>query len=180
MNTIIAFVKRLRLAQITLVFFAGLVLLIGTACSQSPVDRASNSRIDNNTPYRIQENTATDLKETYFDHQPKQGGMNQHQDVDPRRDLTSPATKADRLIKQSEQNIQQRRAANPKQAVENLQETVSRSKVGDKIESATDRVGQSLEEMKEGAQRGARNLKENIKSAGNDVSQNVKETARDM
>lgn len=178
MNSIVNFVKRLNLSRILVIFLAGILLFVSTACNQSP--SVKTSKVDgDNTPYRIQENTSSQLKETYST-EPEQGGMNEHLDVDPRRDITSPAAQADKLINQAERNIQQRRAANPKEAIDNLRETASSSKVGNKLENASDRVGQSLQEMKEGAQRGARNLKENADSATDDVSTNVKRSVRDM
>ncbi|NJK48439.1 hypothetical protein HC931_09810 [Candidatus Gracilibacteria bacterium] len=178
MNSSVNFFKSLKLSRILVIFFAGILLFVSTACNQSPsVSKADG--VDDNTPYRIQENTASQLRETYST-EPEQGGMNEHLDVDPRRDLTSPAAQADKLINQAERNIQQRRASNPKEAVDNLRETASASKVGNTLENATERVGQSLKEMKEGAQRGAQNLKENVESATDDVSTNVKRSVRDM
>jgi hypothetical protein len=176
MNSIVNFFKGFKLSRILVVFLAGVLVFVSTACNQSPDVKTSKN---DDTPYRIQDNTASQLKETYST-EPEQGGMNQHLDVDPRRDLTSPAAKADKLINQAERNVQQRRAANPKEAVDNLRETASTSKVGDKLENASDRVGQSLKEMGQGAQRGARNLKENVESATDDVSTNVKRSVRDM
>jgi hypothetical protein len=136
------FIKRWQLTRGLVVFLAGILLFVGTACSQFSSDNASQSPSSReSSPYRIQDNTATHLEESYST-QPRQGGMNEHLDIDARRDLSSPAAKSDRLIEQSQRNLQ-RRASNPKQAVDNLQETGSVEKVGEKLEDVSENIGQS-------------------------------------
>jgi len=184
MNKTIAFVKRLRLTQVVVVFLAGIVLFVSTACSNQPKVDASKvsstdlNRPDTSSPYRLDKNQEKHLKESYST-KPRQGGMNLHTDTDARRDLSATEAEADKLVNRAERNLQ-RRATNPKEAVDNLRDTASANKVSNNLDDATDRVGQSLKEMKQGAQRGARNLKENTENAADDIADQAQKTVPSM
>jgi hypothetical protein len=181
MNNIIAFVKRLRLARILVVCLAGIVLLVSTACSQSPSVSSSKLGAESakgKPPYELKTPQATHMEESYTT-EPRRGGMNEHRDVDRRRDTSPVESRADELVNQSQRNLQ-KRAATPVEAADNLRrERGSAAQTAEnKLEKASERVGSSVEEMKEGAERGFRNLKENVKSAAEDVSENVQQTVR--
>jgi hypothetical protein len=167
MNNIIAFVKRLRLARILVVCLAGIVLLVSTACSQSPSVSSSTLGADKDTtPYKLKTPQAEHLKESYT--------------TEPRRGETNAVeSRTDELVNQSQRNLQ-KRATNPAEAVDNLlRERKSAAQTAeDKLDKASERVGSSVEEMKEGAERGFRNLQENVKSAAEDVSENVQKAVR--
>jgi gas vesicle protein len=183
MNKTIAFVKRLRLARVVIVFLAGIVLFVSTACSNQPsasskVSSTDLNKADTSSPYRLDKNQDQHLKESYST-KPRQGGMNLHTDTDARRDLSGTEATANKLINRAESNLQ-RRATNPKEAVDNLKDTASANKVGNNFDNATDRVGQSLKEMKEGAQRGAGNVKENTKNAADDIADQAQKTVPSM
>jgi|GEM_PF-2307059 len=109
MNTIITFVQKLRLARIVVIFLAGIVLLVSTACS-SPLIAKTPNPIDENTQsssmYDRNENVDKLIKESYKTEAP-QGGMNNHQDVDPRQNTSESQAKAKQLIKQAQKNVQQ-------------------------------------------------------------------------
>lgn len=184
MNKTIASLKHLRLTQVVVVFLAGILLFVSTACSNRPtvdtskVSSTDLNRADTSSPYRLEKNQEQLLKESYST-KPRQGGMNLHTDTDARRDLSATEAQADKLINRAERNLQ-RRATNPKEAVDNLRETASANKVGNNLDNASDRVGQSLKEMKEGAQRGARNLKENTETAADNISDQAQKTVPSM
>ncbi|MBE9078233.1 hypothetical protein IQ241_13180 [Romeria aff. gracilis LEGE 07310] len=73
-----------KLRSLAIVFIAGALLWVSTACSQSPnadmneADSVSQKRTSNNgQPGQLMDN--------YDEVQPRTGGMNQYEDVDPRR-----------------------------------------------------------------------------------------------
>jgi hypothetical protein len=161
MNNTIAFLKRLRLARIVIVFLAGVVLLISTACSQSPNLNASNTRSDRpsaNSPYQLDKNTEIQMKESHPT-TPSAGQTSSNKDVNARGDASGAAQKANDIYLKSDRRVP-RYVEHPEQALRKNREG---------LEKASDRVSNSAEEMKEGAERGARNLKENIKSAVDNV-----------
>lgn len=171
MNNTIAFLKRLRLARIVVVFLAGIFLLVSTACSNTPsatASRPTSNFADRDSAYDIQEPLQQHLDESYsLQNSP-------YPDSDKRENLSNAKAKSDRLINQAQKNVQ-KQVDNPKEAFENMQRTGPRElkKVGDKFNEISDSVGETVEDLKEGTERGSRNLKENIKSPADNVSKNL-------
>jgi hypothetical protein len=169
MNKAIAFLKSLRLNQILMVFLAGIVLFIGTACSQSPSTNASKTTdapSKDGSPYRIEKNVGKHLQETYPTE--SNSGATNSRDLNKRADGSTPAIRANETTARSDKKLP-RYVENPGKAVKITAEGTK---------EAAGSVGDSLNEMKEGAKRGAENLKENIKSATEDVSANVRDTVQ--
>lgn len=164
MNKAIAFLKRLRLNQILMVFLAGIVLFIGTACSQSPSSNASNTTdapSKDGSPYRVEKNVGKHLQETYPTE--SNAGATNSRDLNKRSDASTPAIRANEATARSEKKLL-RYVETPGKAAKITAEGTKEAAAG---------VGDSLNEMKEGAKRGAANLKENIKSAAETISDSV-------
>ncbi|ELR98240.1 DUF6658 family protein [Gloeocapsa sp. PCC 73106] len=168
MNTIIASVKRLRLARIVLAFLAGFFLLFNTACSRPPsadLSKTTDPNYQTNSVYDQKDNVVLkEVKESYKTVAPE-GGMNQHRDVDRRRDTAASDIKAQRLVNRTEGNVDNKDVWNPKQAVENLQDNLSADKVKNKLGDVSDNVAETSHDIKKGAERGFENLKTNLKGA---------------
>lgn len=199
MNKIINFLQRVKLARIVLVFLAGAVLLVSTACSSNPTNMAK--RIDTNYPdqpsardnrlmsggdtqrtrrdnppsYRLDRNMERHMEESYTPTAPKKG-MNEGLDVDIRqKDNYSAAQKrTEQLVDRAEKRLDKtgRVGEMERRASE---EGIRRNYDSDR---ATDKVSESLEDMGRGARRGFENLKENVGSAIEDASGNVKDMTR--
>jgi hypothetical protein len=169
MNKAIAFLKRLRLNQIIMVFLAGIVLFVGTACSQSPSTNASNTTdapSKDGSPYRVEKNVGKHLQETYPTD--SQSGATNTQNLNKRADASTPAIRANETTARSDKKLP-RYVENPGKAVKITAEGTKEAAGG---------VGDSLNEMKEGAKRGAENLKDNLKTAAEDVTESARNTVR--
>lgn len=194
-------IKRFSLARILIVFLAGLVLMINTACSQGPTgSNVSSSKMsdqqvadDNTSPnasstrpytppgpahegsksgtYPLTKMQSEHMKETYSTTEGAAGSMNNFKDTEPGVDKKQ--DKANFLVEQSKKNLE-RRASNPPQAVENLKETASANKVGDKVGQYGESLNNTVSGAAEGAKKGFENLKQNVKSAAEDVSDNIR------
>lgn len=172
MNNTFAFLKRLHLARILVVFLAGIFLLVSTACTKTPsvtASRTLNNPVEETSTYDIQEPVQRHLDESYSTQN------SPYPDSDVRENLSNAKAKSDRLINQAEKNLQNR-ASNPKEAFENLQKTgpSELKKIGDKLGNIPDNVGKTAQDLKEGTERGSKNLKENIKSAADNISDNIR------
>ncbi|GFE69298.1 hypothetical protein [Chroococcus sp. FPU101] len=196
-------IKRFSLARILIVFLAGLVLMVNTACSQTPSGNTySSSKVsdeqmtdDNTSPnasstnpysaqptkhdattssanYPLEKIQAKQMKEAYSQtDELKPDTMNNFKDTVPGEEKTG--DKANYLVEQAKKNLD-RRAATPPQAVENLKETASANKVGDKINQYGESLNNTASGVAEGAKKGFENLKQNVKSAADDVSDNIR------
>jgi hypothetical protein len=193
-------VKRFPLARIVVVFLAGVILLVSTACSKAPTasnyparttdnvaDSANHSGNSSaNRPYSAQPtDRATDrsgtyplekiqaehMKESYSTTDAVPGTMNNFKDREPGVDRAG--AKADYLVEQAKKNLD-KRASNPKEAVDNFRANGSFNKIGDNLNEFTDTVSRNAQDAKEGAVKGFNNLQENVKSAADDVSQNIR------
>ncbi|PSF36138.1 hypothetical protein C7H19_14160 [Aphanothece hegewaldii CCALA 016] len=192
-------VKRFSLARIVIVFLAGIILIVNTACSQSPSASASRGTYSSgvadevtepsnnsaNKPYSAQPTKhasdksgnyplekiqAEHMKESYSTTEAVPGTMNNFKDTEPGVDKAG--AKASYLVEQAKKNLD-KRAGSPPEAVENLKETASLNKVGDKLNQYSDSLNNTAEGVKEGAKKGFQNLKQNVKSAADDVSDSI-------
>lgn len=130
--------KSMQLSRILVVFMAGVLLLVSTACSSPNSSKISTAKFSDRTSQARQEDRPYD----YYDaNQPKKDGMNQYND-DPRADAPSVQTKTRQLIDNAKANIKQNNSegylentsAKLKQAAEDTSEAVQ-----DKLQS----VGQA-------------------------------------
>lgn len=198
MNKILNFLQRVNLARIALVFLAGAILLVSTACTNpTNVARRTDSnypdqpsardnrlmsggdtqrtRRDNPPSYRLDRNMERHMEESYTPTAPKRG-MNEGLDVDIRqKDNYSAAQKrTEQLVDRAEKRLDKtgRVGEMERRASE---EGIRRNYDSDRT---TEKVSDSLEEMGRGARRGFENLKENVGSAIEDASGNVKDMTR--
>ncbi len=184
MNTIITFVKRLRLARIVVIFLAGIVLLVNTACSQPSSAKTSkmnnpgyNQETQNPSGYETEDNVVLKgLKESYKT-VPPEGGMNQHRDVDRRKDNTASDARSQDLVNRAEDHLQ-KSVRNPKEAADNLRNDVSVDKIKNKFGDLSKNVNDSTRQIKEGTEKGLDDLKTNLKSTVDQVSDNVQRAVR--
>lgn len=190
--------KHFSLARIIIVFLAGMILLVNTACSKTPsastgtfssgvadkvTEPSNNSAVkpysaqptkraaDKSGTYPLEKIQAEHMKESYSTTDKVPGSMNNFKDTEPGVDQAG--DKASYLVEKAKQNLD-RRAGSPPEAIENLKETGSLNKVGDKLNQFSDSLNNTTEGAKEGAKRGFRNLKGNVKSAADDVSNNIR------
>lgn len=175
MNKLIQFVKSTQLKQIIVVFLAGVVLLISTACSGSNTPTASydaNQRSE--TPARARNYNYDDAtqtnKATKIQSQPEKGGMNLYND-DPRIDNPRVQSKTQELLQNA--NKSGKRANSP-------------DNPGEFLEEQAESVGQSIDRVRknvsQGTEQGTRNLKSNLGQASRDVrgaAEDASDTAKD-
>jgi len=123
MNKLIESVKSARLSKIIVVFLAGCLLLVSTACS-TPNNKLSN-KLDGS---KVSSQEAPKY-DAYDANQPKKGGMNGYND-DTRLDHPGAGAKAERLIQNAKRkdpiDSPQDYANEIKKSVDKLPERVSR------------------------------------------------------
>jgi hypothetical protein len=168
MNQFKNFLTSLRLSRLILVFITGLSLLVSTACAANPpapIVSGESSKFE-------QRGQQTEL---YAPTAKREGGMNNYSDVDPRRDTTGAELKAKALI----DDARDKRIANPKEAVDNLKDSLKAKPAGERARELSKDVKESTsnsaEDFAEGTKRGVRNLKASTERA----KQGVERTADD-
>ncbi len=178
MNTIITFVKSLRLARILVIFLAGMVLLFSTACSNLPkaVSDLTNGETQTPSIYKQNENVSNMMKESYKT-VPPQGGMNQHQDVDRRQNTSAAQAKAKGLVDNAQKNVKQG-VRDSNKVIDDVKDNLSADKVKDTFENIKDNVSQSAQDFKQGTQRGLKNIKNNLDSTVDQVSDNIQQAVQ--
>jgi hypothetical protein len=195
MKKLIDTIKRFQLAKVALVFLAGAILFVSTACSSGTNTMASKAdsnypdqprpednglmsggdtqrtRRENPPTYSLDPNMRQKMKETYTPTAPK-AGMNQglDQDVRDKNNLEATAKKAERLITNAEQYkgkvYQQDKGVTP---LDNLQRRATPKEAAAKIDQVVGNVSDSANEVRKGAARGFENLKDNVGSAVDDA-----------
>ncbi|MGB3695707.1 MAG: DUF6658 family protein [Spirulinaceae cyanobacterium] len=170
MNKIISAYKRLGLARILSVFLAGVFLLITTACGDSSSVNASQGSTNKAIPNQ------TELYETI---QPREGGMNQYSDTDPRQNTSGMKAKAKATKDQAKTNLN--RSENPEEFAESFK---NGEPIGERVENLGEDIGSSVKEfssnVSEGAKKNFENLQENIKSAPESLSEKAKVLKENM
>jgi len=139
-----------QFSRILVVFLAGFILLISTACSNANPPQASSSGNLRSTP-----------NYDYYDaNQPEQGGMNKYND-DTRLDDRKMQKKADNAVNQARTNLEQRNDTG--EALGKIKEDVAQ------------RTEQFKKDISQGTQRGIDTTKNNLEKA----SRNIARTAED-
>jgi len=159
MNKVIAAFKRIRLGQIFVVFLAGVLLIVSTACSsvQAKAPAAKNPRPE--VPGGTATSPNSDVINTY------EGGMNDFSDLDPRATETarSAADKAAALKENAERNV--------------IDQT---SDVGENTKRILDKKGENAADLGKNVQRSAEETKNKAQSAADDVAKSTKQAAQDV
>ncbi len=170
MNKIISAYKRLGLARILSVFLAGVFLLITTACGDSSSLNASPGNTDKVIPNQ------TELYDTI---QPREGGMNQYSDTDPRQNTSGVKAKSKAAMDKAKSNLN--RSENPQEFAESFKKG---EPIGERVENFGEDVGSSVKDfssnVSEGAKKNFENLQENIKSAPESLSEKAKVLKENM
>ncbi len=154
--------KNLKLRQLAVALTASFILLIGTACSPSSPSASGTGSYDK---------TRSNQTELYRTTQPKEGGMNQYSDTDPRKTDKSLSAEAKARVDQAKSNLNK---------TQGLDDVVDEFKAGTPLSERTknvlEPVGNAIEDLRqdvtEGTQRGIKNLQGNTANA----KQNVKAT----
>ena len=173
MKRLISFVKNLRIVRIVTVFLASSFLFFATACS--PSNSVQAKALDTDTKaypeQYVPKNAVTN---------PREGGMNQFSDVDPRANTKGVKDEASYLEKTAEKNLE-KRADTPGQYVRNYR---SGTPLGERIENLGEDIGSSAKEVTQGVtkgtQRGVENIKENTQDAASDVKSSAKQAASNV
>jgi hypothetical protein len=182
MKRIISFWQSLRIVRIVTVFLASTFLFFATACSPNNSVQAKTLDTKAYPEQYVPKNAVTN---------PREGGMNQFSDVDPRADRTGVEAKANALIEKAERNLSNR-TENPAQAVKRVAKDAPNSpqEAGYYMQRNAENLGEkvkgSAEDFAKGTQRGIENIKENtqdaaadVKSSANQAASNVKQNAQD-
>ena len=165
MKKIITWFKSIRVDRILTVFLAGVLLFVSTACGSTKVLAKTADNVREEVPGRA-------ITNTY------KGGMNDYEDVDPRRDTSEAKAKAKALIENAQRNINEKSIDSREQYVENYR---SGTPLGERVRRIGEDIGESAEELAEGAskgtQKGVQNIKGNAQQAPDYVKKAGKETA---
>jgi gas vesicle protein len=161
--------KFFRLRQALVVVFAGFLLFTSTACAGSSVASEPGASVGT-SPY--DKNTGPQ-RELYAPTQKPQGGMNGYND-DPKYDRKSTKAQTEKVIQKSSQHLEDR-AANPKEAVENLGDRDIPAELRDLSRDVGKRAERMKDDVSTGTQRGMRNLKQNLEDAKDAVPDVVNE-----
>ena len=164
MKKVITWLKSIRVDRILTVFLAGILLFVSTACGSTKVLAKTADEVRQEVPSRATTNTY-------------QGGMNDYEDVDARRDTSEAKAKAKGLIENAQRNIDEKSVDSREQYVENYR---SGTPLGERVRRLGEDIGESAEELAEGAskgtQKGVQNIKENAQNAPDYVKKAGKET----
>lgn len=174
MNRIISFFKSIPIVRIVSVFAASVLIFVATACSGGELQAKT---LNSNNPNRPSPEQYVP-KEAVTN--PREGGMNQYSDVDPRANTAGAQTKAKGLLDKADRNLD-KMVDSPDQYARNYR---SGTPLGERVKRIGEDVGSSTEELTEGfakgTQRGVRNLKENTQNATSNVGDSAKQATENV
>jgi ElaB/YqjD/DUF883 family membrane-anchored ribosome-binding protein len=172
MNKVISLIKRFRFDRLVVVFLAGVLLLVSTACSGAAnAGVAGTDRPGVSGEGRINRQNAGQQTELYDPIQPREGGMNEYSDVDPRVDTSGAEAKTRQLIDTTERNVIDQTddvGTNTRRILEKKGEN-ARDFGGDVKEGARE-LGRQTRET-------ANTAREGVRQAGEDFSKNSRRAA---
>jgi uncharacterized membrane protein len=161
MNQLKGKINLAKLGRIMAVCLAGVLLVMTTACSNSPTPKASDAG-----SYEGRQAKQTDI---YGTTQDRVDNMNNYRDTPANLDTSAADAKADRLIRRAKQNLN--KVNDREDFVESFQEG---RPLNERISNVTDRVGDGVENAAEGlsdtARKGFRNVQKNSRNAADDLS----------
>lgn len=182
MNSVVSFLKTLRLERIIIVFVAGVLLLLNTGCSRPDVQasRPDSGRVLSHESsgqggtYNQRRGQQTELYDTI---QERKGGMNEYSDVDPRVNTRGADAKARALVNNAENNVQ--KVQNPEEFAEEYRQG---KPFGERVQHVVDRVTNATEntanDAAKGTRRGIENLKDNSQTAVDEVSEGARHASQ--
>ncbi|MGG6266375.1 DUF6658 family protein [Leptolyngbya sp. AN03gr2] len=170
MSKLASFIKALRLKQIAIVFFAGVMLLLNTACSNSAQAKMP-PQTDDGGPHPVGQA------------QPFEGGMNNFSDTPPGQ---IPTDKARELVDNAERNItsDDPRNADPRNAklyknpgygVERTKDTIGNAVTSraNNVKEEAQKVGERLSNSGERAVEKTKELGQRLGKGAEDVADSV-------
>lgn len=161
------FLTSVKWNQVLVVFLAGFLLLVSTACSRPDSPRASGE-----SSYQDHRAQRTDFDASAPE---RVGGMNQYRDTT--RDTSAADAKARQLIQNARAN--ENKVNKPQDFVQNFQEG---RPLGDRVRNVAEDVSETAanaaEDFKQGTQRGIRNLRENTQDAADTASRTADQASR--
>ncbi|MTJ46772.1 hypothetical protein [Dolichospermum sp. UHCC 0259] len=178
MKTVINWLQNLRPLKVLKVFLAVTFLVLVQACNR-PGIAAQPSQ----TPGQPPNVQRYDPSAQEYNISPRQGGMNEFSDVDPRAKNAEKAAnaRAKDLIENAQKNVESKRIDSVDQYVRNYQEGAP---LDERVKRLGQDVGSSAEELREGVtkgtQRGIENLQENIQNAAEYLTKNVQRGTEDL
>lgn len=202
MNKLIAALKKIRLRQAFMVFMAGMLLLVSTACNR--VQAGTPDNVVTGTRQEVpagklavpgKENPRPEVPEkattSKFEGGPT---MNEFSDVDPRaKDLEkATSSKAQALKENAERNVIDQTSnlgENTKRILDKKGENAADfgKNVQRNAEDAAEKAQGTTENLVKGTKRGTENIKDNTLDATKDVNRsasraadNVKDTTKDL
>jgi polyhydroxyalkanoate synthesis regulator phasin len=164
--------KLSQLKKVLIVFLAGFVLLISTACSSTNSPQASRENVNPRT--NVQKLTEQPDYDYYDANQPKRGGMNKYND-DPRLENPRLQKRVDKLVKGAKANIEEQ-----KEERNNFSEKYSddkTSKTGQALGNIKEDVGQRIEDFKQDISQGTQQQMDKTKNNLEKTNRNIRRTA---
>jgi hypothetical protein len=179
MNKIIQALESIKLNKIFVVFFAGILLFVSTACSSSNSTDVADRNPGKDAHVKTL-STNKDVDYDYYDaNQPKQGGMNKYND-DPRYDRSDLKAKSEELVDRAKANVS-KSPDFPGGYVEEVSDAASNS-----YNRLKNNVPRKIDEIKENASEGIQDrfetTKKNLDRASQDISratENISDSAED-
>lgn len=179
MNKIIQAIESIKLNKIFVVFFAGILLFVSTACSSSNSTDVADRNPGKDAHIQTL-STDKDVDYDYYDaNQPKQGGMNKYND-DPRYDRSDLKAKSEELVDRAKANVS-KSPDFPGGYVEEVSDAASNT-----YNRLKNNVPRKIDEIKENASEGIQDrfetTKKNLDRASQDISraaENISDSAED-
>jgi molecular chaperone GrpE (heat shock protein) len=162
--------KLSQLKKILIVFLAGFVLLISTACSS--MDSPQTSRENVNPKTNVQKLTEQPDYDYYDANQPKRGGMNKYND-DPRLENPKLQKKVDKLVEGARANLEERNNSSAKYSDDKV------AKTGQILENIEENVAQKIEKFQKNISQGTQQQMDTTKNNLEKASKNIKRAADD-
>ncbi len=177
MKTVITWLQNLRPFKVLTVFLAVTFLFLVQACNRPGI--AAQPSQPAGQPPNVQR---YDPSAQQYKISPREGGMNEFSDVDPRAKKAEEAAnaRAKDLIENAQKNVETKRIDSVEKYVRNYQEGTP---LDQRVKNLGEDVNSSAEELREGVtkgtQKGIENLQENIQNAAKDLGKNIQRTAED-
>lgn len=178
MKTVITWLQNLRPLKVLTLFFAVSFLFLVQACNRPGI--AAQPSQPPGQPPNVQR---YDPSAQEYKISPREGGMNEFSDVDPRAKKAEEAAnaRAKNLIENAQKNVESKRIDSVEQYVRNYQEGTP---LDERVKRLGENVGSSAEELRKGVtkgtQKGIENLQENIQNAAEDLTKNVQRSTEDL
>jgi len=168
MNKAISFLKRIRLAQVLVIFLTGVLLVFNTACSGAadagitPTDRGVAGTDRPGVSGEGRTNGRNGYQSKIYDSvQPKEGGMNQYGDVDPRVQPAGTSAKAKALVDNAKRNVNDQT-----------------NDLGTSAKRILDKGAENVRDLGDQLKSGGRELRQQTRNNVDTARDNVRDTAK--